>query len=140
MCTLPHERLFQAIGQTLTAAQKDGLAPVAVALMSPSGHLVHFARMAGAPDRAGNIAMDKARTAAMMEAPTRAIYARLHKEGLSHADFGGAVTCAITGGLPFYLEGCFMGGIGVSGRTPDDDEQVAELCVTFLQGTIHKKG
>lgn len=131
--SLPHTKVLAAIASVLTGAEQDGLAPVCMALFSPHGHLVHFVRMANAPDRAINIALDKAKTAALMGVSTRDMYERLHSEGLNHIDFGGALLCAITGGVPVYNGLTLMGGVGVSGRTPDADEKLALHCAALLQ-------
>lgn len=136
--TLPHEKVFHAIATVLAAAEHDGLAPVCMALCSPSGHLVHFARMTGAPDRAVHITLGKAKTAALMGASTRALHIRMQTEGLSHDDFCGAVTSTLAGGLPVYKGTELLGGIGVSGRAPDDDEKLAQHCVVLLQEAAHK--
>lgn len=136
--SLSHTKVFTAVASVLAEAEQDGLAPVCMAVFSPHGHLVHFSRMANAPDRAVTIAMDKAKTAALMGASTRTMYGRLHNEGLSHADFGGAVLCTITGGVPVYNGLVLMGGVGVSGRAPDADEKLALHCATLLQEAVQQ--
>lgn len=130
--TLNHEHVLESISNIFVKAQKDGLAPVCLAIFSPSGHMIHLARMTGAPDRAVNIALAKAKTAALMGASTRVLHTRLLKERLHHEDFCGAVLTTIVGGVPLYKGEVLYGGLGVSGRSPDKDEKLAQDCARLL--------
>lgn len=110
---------------------------MAIAVVDESGKLVSFARMMQRSGGFGDgLAIAKAKTAVA--------YRRTTKESLErYAGYQGnyyIVTmsamrpeefCVVPGGVPLIIDGQLLGGVGVSGSTPDNDHQ----CVTeALQG------
>jgi glc operon protein GlcG len=122
----------------LAAAEKKAReikVPQNIALVDEGGHLLVFARMDGAKLSSVEVAITKARAAALRRAPTGPspsagepnIFVSL---GLPLAT-DGKLTC-IRGGLPLVLEGQCVGGIGVSAGTEDEDVLVAQAGVDAL--------
>jgi glc operon protein GlcG len=98
---------------------------VAVAVVDNHGFLVYFERMENTQYASNDIAINKAKTAAVYRRPTRAFADVINKGGPATATLGGGLT-ASPGGLPIMVDGKVTGGVGVSGVTGDQDEQCAK--------------
>jgi glc operon protein GlcG len=107
----------------LAEAQKNSW-NVAIAIVDNHGALVYYERMDDTQSASPVIAIEKARSAAMFRRPTRAMEDTVNKGRVSF--LGIPVATPITGGLPIMVGGKVIGGIGVSGVTGDQDEQVAK--------------
>ena len=118
---LNHCIINDAVANFLTSVD-DALPPFCIALCDSSGELVYFLKMSHAVKRASAIAKAKARTAALMEISTRQLHERLLRENLTLVDFCHTNLTSIAGGVPLSLRGKTSAGIGVSGRTPEQDE------------------
>ncbi len=122
----------------LAAAEKKAReinVPQNIAIVDEGGHLLAFARMDGAKLSSIEVALTKARAAALRRTPTGpspsaaepSVFLSL---GLSLAT-DGQLTC-IRGGLPLVSNGQCVGGIGVSAGTEEQDVQVAQAGVDAL--------
>jgi uncharacterized protein GlcG (DUF336 family) len=105
-----------------------------VAVVDAGGNLVVFARMDGAWLGSVDIAIRKAKTAVMFDAPTAALGALSQPGGslygIEHTN-GGLVTFG--GGLEIRDEdGTLLGAIGVSGSTVENDVAVATYALSRL--------
>jgi len=103
-------------------AQKNGW-KVAIAIVDNHGMLVYYERLDDTQTGSNAIALDKAKTAAMFRRPSRVFEEGIAKGRVALLGLQGATP--ITGGLPIMVGGRTVGGIGVSGVTSDQDEQVA---------------
>jgi uncharacterized protein GlcG (DUF336 family) len=113
----------------LLAAARDAASevgvPMSFAVMDPSGHLLAFARMDGAPWISAEVAQGKAWTSAAYGVPSAA-----QKEKMQPMpNFAQAITSMThgrftpqTGGVPIYRDGTLAGAIGGSGGTGEQDE------------------
>jgi len=104
---------------------------VAIAVVDESGNLIAFHRIDDTQVGSIDIALGKARTAARMKRPTKA---------LEDAVAGGrTVMLAIEGitplegGVPVMLDGRVIGAVGVSGVTSQQDAQVAQAGAAALK-------
>jgi glc operon protein GlcG len=109
--------------------------PQNIAIVDEGGHLLVFARMDGAKLSSVEVALTKARAAALRRAPTGPAPSQgelsiLLSLGLPLAT-DGKLTC-IRGGLPLLADGQCVGGIGVSAGTEDEDVAVAQAGVDAL--------
>lgn len=96
---------------------------VSVAVVDDGGHLVAFRRLAGATASSAQIAIDKARSAALTQRPTR-FFAEMLNSGVSGtASLAGVIP--MIGGLPLLQRGQCLGGIAASGVKAQFDEQIA---------------
>ncbi len=122
----------------LAAAEKKAReisVPQNIAIVDEGGHLLVFARMDGAKLSSIEVALTKARAAALRRTPTGpspsanepSVFLSL---GLSLAT-DGKLTC-IRGGLPLILNKQCLGGIGVSAGTEEQDVQVAQAGMDAL--------
>lgn len=96
---------------------------VSIAVVDDGGHLLAFRRLPGATPSSAQIAIDKARSAALTRRPTR-FFADMLSTGQPGAAFLHNVM-PMPGGLPLMMEGQCLGGIAASGVRADFDEQIA---------------
>lgn len=123
--TLEHAQQIVARGHA--AAETIGMKAV-FAVLDKGANLVTFSRMDGAWLASNDLAIAKARTAVMFQAPTEALNPPL-KVGepvlhFDHIHAGGLLL--VGGGLPLFdTDGALIGGLGVSGGSPDEDAALA---------------
>ena len=118
----------QMLDAALVFARGEGLA-MSVAVVDDGGYPVCLERMDGAGLLTPKVALEKARTAALLRAPSRRLADRVASEPalLRLTDY-----LPMAGGLPVILQGQCAGAIGVSGGTADQDEAVAQAGVEAL--------
>ena len=113
-------------------AKKNGWRD-AIAIVEPSGALVYLEKMDDTQYASADVAMDKARSAALYRRSTKAF-----GEGLTK---GAATTYLMTlrgmqgaeGGAPILVGGKIVGAIGVSGGSGEQDGVVATAGINALK-------
>ena len=127
---LTHEAVRTMVQAATEHAQKNNWA-VSIAVVDAHGELLAFRRLDNASLASVDISQGKARTAARLKRPTKA---------LSDALAGGATALltvpgiiALQGGLPVLWGTVVIGGIGVSGVTSEQDEQIAQAGLSALK-------
>ena len=133
-----------AVDVALTEASKKPDEPVAIAVVDDQGRLVHFARMDGCPPVVIELAQMKAYTAAVAMMDTVAFAARDKDWGRELATYGDDKFTYLQGGLVIWSpprsdgsdgeKRIVLGGIGISGRTSDEDERLARGGLEAIQG------
>ena len=110
-------------------AQKNNW-KVTIAIVDDSGAALLVERLDGAGPISAEVAMGKARTAALTKRPTKFWEDRV-KEKPAFVTFpsGGVL---FQGGLPIMHQGDCVGAIGVSGVQSHEDEQVAQAGIAAL--------
>jgi glc operon protein GlcG len=110
---------------------------VVIAIVDAAGDLLELRRTEGAQPASSQVAVDKARTAALFVRPSREIEKQVSSGRLGALALHGAA--ALTGGIPLTSEGEVVGAIGTSGETPDEDETVSEAgaAAAFLPATVY---
>jgi glc operon protein GlcG len=116
----------------LAEAAKNNWA-MAVAIVDPSGNLVYYEKMDATQLGSANLAIEKARSAALFKRPTKTFQDALAAggDGMRVLRVSGAVP--IEGGLPILVDGKIAGAIGVSGGTAPQDGQCAKAGVDGLK-------
>jgi glc operon protein GlcG len=104
------------------AAMQNGYR-VVIAIVDAWGHVLQLRRTEGAQAASGQVAIDKARTAAIFVRPSREIEDQVSAGRLGALALHGAA--ALTGGIPLTVDGEVIGAIGTSGETPSQDESVS---------------
>jgi glc operon protein GlcG len=132
--TIPLAKAEAGIKAMCEAAGRDGKAPIAVAIVDRHGDLICFARMDGAAVRTSTLAPNKAYTAARMERDTADILKSIRDRGTDIAFYGDARYCALPGGLVVKVGGQTVGGIGVSGRSSEEDHELGLVALKICQG------
>jgi uncharacterized protein GlcG (DUF336 family) len=104
---------------------------VCIAILDDGGHLLHLARMDGATPANAEIAIEKARTAALTRRSSK-----LWEDRIA----GGRIVMLkmpvlpVQGGLPIMAEGTCVGAVGISGVQSHEDEQIAAAGIHALTG------
>ncbi|MEL6452076.1 MAG: heme-binding protein [Pseudomonadota bacterium] len=106
--------------------------PQCIVIVDASGELLAELRMTGAKYLSRKSATAKARTAASIGAPSAAIPEAVRPHIAAATQ--GAVT-GLGGGLPIYVAGTLVGGIGVGSGSPDQDIAVAQAALDAIGAT-----
>jgi glc operon protein GlcG len=114
----------------LQAARTDAQqhhAPSAIAVVDPAGDLLAFERMDGVRPASGELAIEKARTAARLQRSTREI-----EDNINHgrSAFITAGIPALQGGTPIRVAGQVVGAVGVAGMNKESDVEIARIAAT----------
>ena len=98
---------------------------MAVAVVDPNGTLVYYEKADNTQLGSANVAIDKARSAALYKRPTKSFQDNLASggAGMRVMSLQGAVP--VEGGVPIVADGKIIGAIGVSGANSDQDGQCA---------------
>ena len=104
-------------------ARRSGLS-MAVAVVDTAGQLIYFERMDDTQIGSVQVAVDKAKSAALFRRPTKVFNDLLAAGNTSVLAISGAVP--LDGGLPIVYDGKVVGAIGVSGGAPAQDAAVAK--------------
>jgi glc operon protein GlcG len=99
---------------------------VAVAIVDTAGNLVYYEKMDGTQLGSANIAIAKARCAALFKRPTKAFQDALAGGGAGLRVLGLEGVVPVEGGIPIVMDGKIVGAIGVSGDTSDHDGECAK--------------
>lgn len=128
------EEARKAVDAVIAEASRTSGPPVAVAVVDDHGDLVCFARMDKIVPHPLHMAMNKAYTAARRASDTPIIDKRQREQGYSLPAWGDSRYTTVQGGVCITkppgqgfppAPGTVVGGIGVSGRRPEEDEELA---------------
>ena len=96
---------------------------MAIAVVDNHGFLVYYERMDDTQTGSVDVAIDKAKAAAMYRRPTKAFEDGIAKGRVALLGLNGATP--IEGGIPIMTGGKVIGAIGVSGANSDQDAAAA---------------
>jgi len=126
----------KAVQAMVEDAAKGGR-PMSIAVVDTSGVLVSFVRMDGAGPLTARMAMNKAHTAITFGMDTRMFFGWLKDAGKDIAWYDDNKLTAVFGGVVIRGEGGIpVGAIGTSGRTQDEDEELALVGKKALEGIV----
>ena len=103
---------------------------VVIAIVDDGGHLIYLERMDGTQKASCVIAQEKARTAILFKRPSVNLEKAVADGRLGMMTLPGATT--VEGGLPIVWRDTFVGAIGISGLTSQQDGVVAKAGVDAL--------
>ena len=126
MLTLEDCRRISAAAE---AEAKKNNWDVVIAILDDGGHLLHLARMDGATPANAEIAVMKARTAALTRRSSKMWEERVAGGRLSMLRMP---VLPVQGGLPIVVDGVCVGGIGASGVQSHEDEQICQAGIDAL--------
>ena len=134
MLTLEQARALISAGEE-EASRRDLL--LSFAVVDAAGHIIAIGRMDGADWITPEVALGKAWTAAAYRAPS-------DEQGKKAKDliaFAGSISVAThgrytpqIGGLPLVVDGAPAGGMGASGATGAEDEEVVRAAIERVFG------
>lgn len=133
--TLRQAQADAIIAAGTTRARDLGVA-ANIAVLDAAAHLKAFARMDGAVLGSIDLSIGKARTSALFQISSEAVWDYCKPGAPAHnleASNGGLMP--FPGGLPVVgPDGIVIGAIGVSGGAPSQDLEIAEAAVAALIG------
>jgi glc operon protein GlcG len=123
------ESAKHAAAAAIAEAQKNNW-KMAIAIVDTGGYLVYFEKMQDTQTGSVELAIEKARTAALFQRPTKVFQDGVVTggEGLRLLRLTGAIP--IDGGVPIIVDGKVVGAVGVSGGSGEQDGQVAKAGAT----------
>lgn len=98
-------------------------AKVVIAVLNDGGYPMYLERRDGTQVASAQVAMDKARTAAIYRRPSKDFEDQVARGRVAALALSGAVP--LQGGLPFVHGDTVVGAIGVSGEARQQDEDIA---------------
>ena len=125
---LSHDDVLAIAAAARAEAQRNGWT-VTLAIVDDGGYPLHLERLDGARASTVEVAIGKARTSAMLHAPSAGIAARV-KDNPGLLALG---MMPMQGGLPLMYGPHCVGGIGVSGVQSQQDEQASAAGVAALE-------
>lgn len=117
---------LEAAKQIAAAAEADAKtknARVVIVVVDDGGNLLVLQRLDDTQVASVEVAMGKARTAAIFRRPSRDFEEQVKNGRIAALALPGATP--LQGGIPITFDGKVIGAIGVSGETPAQDEEIA---------------
>ena len=105
-------------------AKKRG-AMVVIGVVDDGGHLLLLERLDDTQVASVEVGIGKARTAAIFRRPSKVFEDQVREGRVAALALPGATP--LQGGVPIVFEGKVIGAIGVSGNTPQEDEDIAKV-------------
>jgi uncharacterized protein GlcG (DUF336 family) len=121
----------RAAAAALAEARRNGWL-MAVAVVDPAGALVYFERMDDVQRGSVEVAIAKARSAALFKRPTKAFQDAVAAGGVGLRVLALEGAVPVEGGLPIVVGGKLVGGLGLSGDLAEHDAKCAAAGVAAL--------
>lgn len=99
-------------------------ATVVIAVVDDGGHLILLERLDDTQVASVEVGIGKARTAAIFRRPSKVFEDQVREGRVAALALPGATP--LQGGVPIIVDGKVIGAIGVSGNTPQEDEDIAK--------------
>jgi glc operon protein GlcG len=110
-------------------AKRNGWS-VTIAIVDDGGHLL-FLERDGAKISTVDVAIRKARTSALAQYPSANLQRRIREEPQLLA----LDVMPLQGGMPLFYRGDCVGGVGISGVKPEEDEQIARAGCAVVESS-----
>jgi uncharacterized protein GlcG (DUF336 family) len=107
---------------------------VVVAVVDDGGHLLVLHRLDDTQVASVEVGIGKARTAAIFRRPSKVFEDQIREGRVAALALPGATP--LQGGIPIVTEGRVIGAIGVSGNTPQEDEDIAKVGAAAAEAAI----
>ncbi|HEY6246042.1 MAG TPA: heme-binding protein [Pyrinomonadaceae bacterium] len=114
-------------------AKKRG-ATVVIAVVDDGGYLLVLERLDDTQVASVDVGVAKARTAAIFRRPSKVFEDQVKNGRVSALALPGAV--ALQGGVPIVIDGKVIGAVGVSGNSPQEDEDIAKVGADYAVEAI----
>ena len=111
-------------GAAEAEAKKRG-ATVVIVVVDDGGHLLLLERLDDTQVASVEVGIGKARTAAIFRRPSKVFEDQVRDGRVAALALPGATP--LQGGIPIVFQSKVIGAIGVSGNTPQEDEDIAKV-------------
>lgn len=127
---LPSKRVLTLkVAKTIAAAAEAEAnrrgSTVVIVVVDDGGHLLVLERLDDTQVASVEVGIGKARTAAIFRRPSKVFEDQIRDGRVAALALPGATP--LQGGIPIVFEGKVIGAIGVSGNTPQEDEDIAKV-------------
>src|ERR1041385_2224708 len=109
------------------AAEAEALkrrSTVVIVVVDDGGHVIVLERLDDTQGATVEVGVGKARTAAIFRRPSKVFEDQIREGRVAALALPGATP--LQGGVPIEVDGKVIGAIGVSGNTPQEDEDIAK--------------
>jgi len=132
---LPTKKVLtlEAATKVAAAAQAEAAkrgSTVVIAVVDDGGYLVVLHRLDDTQVASVEVGIGKARTAAIFRRPSKEFEDQIRSGRVAALALPGATP--LQGGVPLVVGGQVIGAIGVSGNTPQEDEDIAKVGAAAL--------
>jgi glc operon protein GlcG len=124
---------LEAARSVVAAAEAEAVrrgATVVIAVVDEGGHVVLLERLNDTQVASVEVGIGKARTAAIFRRPSKVFEDQIREGRVAALALTGATP--LQGGVPLVADGQVVGAIGVSGNTPQEDEDIAKAGAAAL--------
>src|SRR5205814_7390119 len=129
------EAVSLAAAERVAAAAEAGAkaknARVVIAVVDEGGNLLVLHRLDDTQVASVEVGIGKARTAAIFRRPSKEFEDQIRSGRVAALALPGATP--LQGGVPITVDGKVIGAIGVSGNTPQEDEDIAKAGATVFR-------
>lgn len=109
-------------------------ATVVIAVVDDGGYLLVLERLDDTQVASVDVGIAKAKTAAIFRRPSKVFEDQVKNGRVAALALPGAV--ALQGGVPIIIDGKVVGAIGVSGNSPQEDEEIAKVGADYAAAAI----
>jgi glc operon protein GlcG len=113
------------IAAAAEAEAKKRSATVVIAVVDDGGYLLVLERLDDTQVASVDVGIAKARTAAIFRRPSKVFEDQIKNGRVAALALVGATP--LQGGVPIIVDGKVVGAIGVSGNSPQEDEDIAKV-------------
>jgi glc operon protein GlcG len=127
---------LDAAKELASAAEAEALKnkwTMVITVVDDGGNLMYLEKIDNTQIGSIEVAIQKAKTAILFKRPTKVFEDKVIKEGRT-AILSLPNAIAIEGGLPIVVDGQYVGAIGISGGSSDQDGVVAKAAVDKFSG------
>jgi glc operon protein GlcG len=127
---------LSAAKKAVEAAEKEAArrgATVVIAVVDDGGQLILLERLDDTQVASVEVGIGKARTAAIFRRPSKVFEDQIRDGRVAALALPGATP--LQGGIPIIIDGKVAGAIGVSGNTPQEDEEIAIVGASAVSET-----
>jgi glc operon protein GlcG len=127
---------LSAAKKAVEAAEKEAArrgAAVVIAVVDDGGQLILLERLDDTQVASVEVGIGKARTAAIFRRPSKVFEDQIRDGRVAALALPGATP--LQGGIPIIIDGKVAGAIGVSGNTPQEDEEIAIVGASAVSET-----
>ena len=120
-----------------TEAKRRG-ATVVIVVVDDGGHVLLLERLDDTQVASVEVGIGKARTAAIFRRPSKDFEDQVRHGRVAALALPGATP--LQGGIPIVVDGKVLGAIGVSGNTPQEDEDIAKVGAAAISAFSVSRG